>query len=576
MNLTDITSVSISLSGPAPTAASFGNCLLLAYHEGPKLLESYSGLDELVADGFATTSPVYKMATELLSQTPKPPTFYVGRRDNAFSQTVDIAPQKLDVGYEYSFDLTLPNGTVVEIAYEVQTGDDADDVCIGLMAELGTQTGMTFTRHASTLTPVTPATLTGTVDLLALDVSTLNTKTFIVTSDLGGPFTTTFAGVATVDDIADQINAQTTTNATASIFLDGGSAYLRIESATVGATGTLLLGNGTANADLGFTNGQSATGTSIPGTEASITIAASAAGAVFDLSNLPLPGDMTIVDNTADPGIVDDITAIAAENSVDWYAVHLDVGGKATIAALQAWIEANEKVQLYTTSDSPTTDSGSDDDVMASLKALSYFRAAGLLCANRLQSYSALGWGGAMLVTPGFPGSATWVYRTIPGIAPDTLTSSQDHAVAGIPTQGTFGKNGSVYVTQNGVNITKGGRVAGGEWIDVIVGRDALKARIQESVFGATKRAADNGSKIPFTDDGIGLVQGAILQPLLLAEAPVNGASFLTPGSSVVTVPKAADVSTVDKQARRLTGVTFTAQIAGAIHASVITGTLTP
>jgi hypothetical protein len=297
---------------------------------------------------------------------------------------------------------------------------------------------------------------------------------------------------------------------------------------------------------------------------------------VFDLSGLPLPGDMTIVDNTTDPGIVDDITAIAAANSVDWYAIHLDVGGKATVVAMQAWVEANEKIQLYTSSDSATTDSGSSTDIMAALKALSYFRAAGDLCANRLQSYSALGWGGAMLVTPGFPGSATWVYRTIPGIVPDVLTSSQDHAVCGIPSQGTFGKNGTVYVTQNGVNITKGGRVAGGEWIDVIIGRDALKARIQESVFGAQKRAADNGSKIPFTDDGIGTIQAAILQPMLLAETPVNGASFLVKGSSVVTVPKAADVSTVDKQARRLTGTSFTAEIAGAIHASVITGTLTP
>jgi hypothetical protein len=578
MSLTDIAKVDISLSGPAPSQASFSNMLLLAYHTGPKLLESYTSLGELEADGHGPETPVWKMAASAFSQAPPTPSLvYVGRRDNAFSQTVDIFPINLTVGHVYSFKLVLPDGvTIVDITYTVQNGDDADDICTGLMTSLGTQTGMTFTQHASTLTPVTPATITGTVDLLMLDVTTLNTQTFIVSSNLGGPYTTTFTAVATVDDIADQINAVTTTNATASIFEDAGKAYLRMESFTIGVTGTLLLGSGTANDDLGFTDAATATGTSTPATAASISLASSAAGAIFDLKELPLPVDLKVSDLTADPGVVTDIAAIYVADPTNWYAVALDQSGEATIEALAVWIEANEKVFVYQTSDTACSDSTSTTDVMPDLKLLSYARTFGKYCANRLHSYGEVGWTAAMLSAPGFPGTAAWFYRTIVGEVPDVLTSSQDHAIVGIGTAGTSGKNGNIYVTQNSLGITKGGRVAVGEWIDVIVGRDALKARIQESVFSALKKAADNASKVPFTDFGIGLIQSAILTPLNVAATPQpDGSSFLTPGSQSVTVPKASAVSSTDKANRRLTGVTFTAQIAGAIYATVITGSLT-
>jgi len=120
-------------------------------------------------------------------------------------------------------------------------------------------TALGFTESAST--PDTPARIVGTVDLTGLTLADLNGKTFILSSDLGGPYTTTFTTPTSVEDIADQINAVTTTNAEASIEGD----KLVIQSTTIGEDGELEIGTGTANGDLGFNDNDTATGTDIPG-----------------------------------------------------------------------------------------------------------------------------------------------------------------------------------------------------------------------------------------------------------------------------------------------------------------------
>lgn len=111
------------------------------------------------------------------------------------------------------------------------------------------------------VTPAAPATITGTVSLtsgaLFGNGGTLDTLTFIATSDSGGPHTTTFVDPANASAVDAQITADAAGDYVPSI---NGSTQLVIESASVGASATLTIGNGTANAALGFTNGQSDTG----------------------------------------------------------------------------------------------------------------------------------------------------------------------------------------------------------------------------------------------------------------------------------------------------------------------------
>ena len=77
-----------------------------------------------------------------------------------------------------------------------------------------------------------------------------------------------------------------------------------------------------------------------------------------------------------------------------------------------------------------------------------------------------------------------------------------------------------------------------------------------------------SSNKIPFTDDGIDTVGNALRGAL---RADVTDGIYST---FTVTTPAASAVSSADKAARSLTGVTFTATLAGAIHLTTITGTV--
>lgn len=94
------------------------------------------------------------------------------------------------------------------------------------------------------------ATLLGTADLSAYTPSTINGKTLIFTDvNNASTYTVTFASVTTLTDILDQIEAQTV-----GVDASYSGDYLQLDSTVFGEESHLLLGAGTANGDLGFSN----------------------------------------------------------------------------------------------------------------------------------------------------------------------------------------------------------------------------------------------------------------------------------------------------------------------------------
>lgn len=72
------------------------------------------------------------------------------------------------------------------------------------------------------------------------------------------------------------------------------------------------------------------------------------------------------------------------------------------------------------------------------------------------------------------------------------------------PRKQTFSlKTANFYSEVGGVNITQEGKVASGEWIDIIIGTDWLEARLRESVYSALV----NNRKIPYDDTGIAMIE---------------------------------------------------------------------
>lgn len=167
------------------------------------------------------------------------------------------------------------------------------------------------------------------------------------------------------------------------------------------------------------------------------------------------------------------------------------------------------------------------------------------------------------------PGGETWANKKLAAVTADGLTEGQYQAITN--------KNGNTFERFRNVAITQNGKVAAGEWIDVIRFRDWLQEEITVNVFNALI----NRDKIPYTDEGIAVIEAQIRQALQLGvrrggiapdEYDENGNTNL---GYTVEVPLAASISANQKASRVLNDVKFTARLAGAIHVVKITGSLT-
>ena len=137
--------------------------------------------------------------------------------------------------------------------------------------------------------------------------------------------------------------------------------------------------------------------------------------------------------------------------------------------------------------------------------------------------------------------------------------------------------NFNYVITVASKNITQGGKTGGGEWIDVIRFRDWLQNDMQVRVVNLLIV----NPKIPYTDNGIGLVENQMLASLKdgqkyggIAPTEYDADGNAIPGYTT-SVPLAADLTSVQKASRILKDCKFSARIAGAIHVVEIKGCLT-
>ena len=160
---------------------------------------------------------------------------------------------------------------------------------------------------------------------------------------------------------------------------------------------------------------------------------------------------------------------------------------------------------------------------------------------------------------PSDPGSITWAYKTLNGISYVKLTDAER--------QNALDKRANIYVQRYGRNITEFGTVGSTiyGYIDVRRTVDWLQARVAEDLFALIA----SSPKVPFTDQGIAQVQVTVQGVLNLG---VSTGAIASSPAPTVTVPKAADISPIDRAARMLPDVDFTCQLSGAIHNVKVNG----
>lgn len=292
---------------------------------------------------------------------------------------------------------------------------------------------------------------------------------------------------------------------------------------------------------------------------ATFTVTADNAGSPFTISESD--ADISIVTNTvANWGVAEDVNAINSGSDLgsSWFVLMISTMTSYDILQGASACEPLKKLFAYRTNADAVRDN-TLNNVAAQLKDLAYAYTLGIFSGASGSGFPEAAWVGGRLND--IPGSSTWALKSLVGVAPDFLTDTQKSNLRT--------NNVSYYVTIGGVGITQGGKVAEGEWIDVIILVEWIRARMAENVFSNLIKAA----KVPFTNQGISQVGNWVSQ--ILRQAQENGG--LAPRDSdgkafIVNLPDASSFTSDQKASRNLTNVTWDAFLAGAIHAMTIRG----
>lgn len=293
-----------------------------------------------------------------------------------------------------------------------------------------------------------------------------------------------------------------------------------------------------------------ALGTAVAAT-ATVTVTPATPGDKIYASGIN-PAEMTYTDTAAAAGYATLLGNLINANA-NWYGLAVEHADSTNVQAVAAWAESQPVLFLANSGD--TAEILGASVVGAALKAASYKR-TGLLWTGSSQGYSGAAWLGVML--PFTPGSATFMFKTLVGPAVDNLSPTQR---ANLDAQNT-----NHYDPIAGINITRYGTAAGGQYLDIQVGTDWLSATLKTAVYGTLA----NAPKIPETDVGIATVTGQM--EAVLAQGVRN--NFLAAGTTLVTPQTVANWNATDKTNRFLSGMQFSAKMAGAVHKVGIQGSL--
>lgn len=508
MGLDDIVSVTFSLTNPGVTQEGFGVPLIASPNATwVERTRTYSDIDA-VADDWGAATPEYLAAQAMFSQTTGISSIMIGRCANKPTQKYSVSVVGTPtVNGVYKLRIACDNGSAVWTSQEV---DYTAIASVAWAINTAYNQGDFVTNSGNLYVCITSGTSAGA----------------------GGPTTS-------AADITD--------NTVHWMYLGVGSTGVTTNDVIVYNLKLLL--DALAAPIL-------ATANTLTGSVGSkkLQILANTAGAFFGLEALDL--DYLSTEQThADPGIATDLTAIKKASSA-WYGLVTLHNSSALILAAAAWAEANEKLYIAGTLDSPvatSADSGATD-IAHQLKALSYARTSIIFHPANDE------FAGAAEIARWFPidpGGDDWRLKTLVGVTVKTYSDTQ--------TTNMTDKHVNWYADLGGANVVQGeGKVAANEYIDVIRFRDWYSARLQERGANLLIQA----EKIPFTDAGIAVIEAMIKG---LNQEGIRAGGIASDPAPVVIVPKAADISTADKQARWLRGVKSTWELAGAIHKLSVT-----
>lgn len=497
-----IVDVSISLVAPATPKEGFSIIGILGTHKRfPERVRSYGDLTGMVDDGFETSDMEYVAAARIMAQANAPTQFKVLRRD---ATGVDLTPT---VQNSANYDIYVDG---VMFRYTSDGTATTGEIEAGLTSAINTGYaigGVSTSLKRFQISSVDYSARFIVGGKFKVSGSTGNNGTYTISSVEFSTHTYIYVNEAVPDATADG-------NIESHVAATDGTGVISLAHDSGGAFSFAGL---SANLAASFT-GVEAIATAIANIRLEDDVWYGLIATTRDITE-----QLSVMDSGASAG---KLVAVAEDTSA---AISTSPASDTTSLMAQAKSAAHPGIVIY----SVTADGSVNDDFPDAAALSVLFSAA--------------------------PGSMTLAFKTLTGVAVDTLTDTNRTNVDG--------KRGNFYQLLGANNALLYGKISDATigFADLKFGIDWLQSRIRNLIIAQLNANA----KIPYTNKGASLVESVIRQAC--GEAVGNG--FLVTLDSV-TIPDVSTISASDRANRHLPGVKFAATAAGAVHTVKINGTV--
>ncbi|MFQ3854544.1 hypothetical protein ACLK29_04590 [Leptospira kirschneri] len=257
--------------------------------------------------------------------------------------------------------------------------------------------------------------------------------------------------------------------------------------------------------------------------------------------------------------VVSELADLRNDGFDDWYWLLTTTRDKAEIKTISTYLNTLEKCYISATSDQSAIDALLGDE-----RTL-------LTISNHAEDYpdaAAFGRCGSMPI-----GSVTWDSKQLNGQKNSDVSMSEQSQI--------LAKHGNLIREMGGVNVFWEGTTMSGQYIDIINGRDFLKARLQE----AYHSLKINNDKISMTTSGLKLIEATLREVFrdcgrrgIIARVDDDDGrsrSDLGDFQYKLKMPeKISDIPTNDRANRKISNINFSATVSGGINKIEISGTM--
>lgn len=270
-----------------------------------------------------------------------------------------------------------------------------------------------------------------------------------------------------------------------------------------------------------------------------------------DYFSIGVDGTGYTVSNETDESVSVALPAVHAANE-NWYFLSTESHTQTSIMAAASYASSNYKLHVYSTADAESKIATSTTGIGAQLKALQYDNSIGMYDPLADSYFPEGGIIGAMASNDPSYGDSLHL-KTMDGVIAPALSPTDRMNI--------WGHNMNFYRIINGVGAFYEGKVASGQYVDVVRFGHWLKFRSEESVFGYMSRRSNLGLSMKMSDDDLPNLK-AVLMNSPINTGITNGA-ILTGYDTVnkvfydptVSIPLRANIPSNDIAARVLNNV---------------------